>query len=201
MEIRPDLAPPAETPLAPPGSAPAASAAPAARTSDTDAPSRFKKALAEVERNRTRVRAALGAALVARLLFEFQFVSLLRESRNLLVQIPYIGLAMLSYLLVLMWLAARTRDRFGFGMALGIGVLETTYLVVNAVMQRPLTFGAVWPPLVVALAHVPMAYFAFQSAAAYPPLDSKRPWIVGFVTALVFLSIPWFAPALMDVLK
>jgi len=198
MEIRPDLAPPAETPLAPPGSAPAA---PAARTSDTDAPSRFKQALAEVERNRTRVRAALGAALVARLLFEFQFVSLLRDSRNLLVQIPYIGLAMLSYLLVLMWLAARTRDRFGFGMSLGIGVLEATYLVVNAIMQRPLTFGSVWPPLVVALAHVPMAYFAFRSAAAYPPLDSKRPWIVGFVTALVFLSIPWFAPALVDVLK
>ena len=162
MEIRPDLAPPAETPLAPPGSAPAAPAAPAARTSDTDAPSRFKKALAEVERNRTRVRAALGAALVARLLFEFQFVSLLRESRNLLVQIPYIGLAMLSYLLVLMWLAARTRDRFGFGMALGIGVLETTYLVVNAVMQRPLTFGAVAFILVAVgiLANIVPAYTA-----------------------------------------
>src|SRR5205809_7430544 len=68
-------------------------------------------------------------------------------------------------------------------------------------MQRPRTFGTVWPPLVVALAHLPMAYFAFQSAAAYPPLDTKRPWIVGFVTALVFLSIPWFAPALIDVLK
>jgi hypothetical protein len=195
MEIRPDLAPPTDAPLAPPPAAPAE--APEADA----APSRFKQALAEVEQNRTRVRAALGLALVARLLFEFQFVSLLRDSRNLVVQIPYIGLAMLSYLLVLMWLAARTRDRFGFGMALGIGVLEATYLVVNAIMQRPFTVGAVWPPLVVALAHVPMAYVAFRSAAAYPPLDSKRPWIVGFVTALVFLAIPWFAPALVDVLK
>src|SRR5207247_5082757 len=136
-------------------------------------------ALAQVEEHRTRVRAALAGALVARLLFEFHFVSLLRDSRTLLVQVPYIGIAMLSYLLVLMWLAARTRDRFGFGMALGIGVLECTYLVVNAVMQRPLTFGAVWPPLVVALAHVPMASFAFQSAACYRPLVSKRPWFVG----------------------
>ena len=117
------------------------------------------------------------------------------------ILIVVIILGIFAYLLVLMWLAGRERDRFGFGMALGIGVLEATYLVVNAVMQRPLTFGAVWPPLVVALAHVPMAYFAFQSAAAYPPLDSKRPWIVGFVTALVFLSIPWFAPALVDVFK
>ena len=195
MEIRPDLAPPADTPATPPARTSAFT------PSDPDSPSRFKQALAEVERNRTRVSAALAVALVARLLFEFQFVSLLRESGNLLVQVPYIGLARLSYLLVLMWLAGRERDRFGFGMALGIGVLEATYLVVNAFVQRPLTFGSVWPPLVVALAHLPMAYLAFRSAAAYPPLDSKRPWIVGFVTALVFLSIPWFAPALVDVLK
>lgn len=159
--------------------------------------SAFSRALAAVEAHRTKVRAALGIALLARVLFEFQFVSLLRNSRNLLVQVPYIGLAMLSYLLVLMWLSARTRDRFGFGMALGIGVLEATYLIAVAVMTRPFELGAVWPPIVVALAHVPMAVFAFRSSTAYPPLDSKRPWIVGFVTALVFLSIPWIAPSIL----
>jgi hypothetical protein len=68
-------------------------------------------------------------------------------------------------------------------------------------MQRPFTIGAVWPPLLVALAHIPMAVIAFRSAAAYPPLDSKRPWIVGFITALAFLSIPWIAPALVDTFK
>lgn len=163
--------------------------------------SAFSKALAAVEAHRTKVRAALAAALVARLLFEFQFVTLLRDSRNLLVQVPYIGIAMLSYLLVLMWLAARTRDRFGFGMALGIGVLEATYLVFAAVMTRPFSIAAVWPPLVVALAHIPMAILAFRSSTAYPPLDSKRPWIVGFVTALVFLAIPWMAPTFIEILK
>jgi hypothetical protein len=199
MEIRPDLAPP---------SAPAAAPPPSSKLTPTDAEpvegrqsSAFSRALAEVEKHRSKVQMALGAALVARLLFEFQFVSLLRDSRNLVVQVPYIGLAMLSYLLVLMWLAARTRDRFGFGMALGIGVLEATYLVVAALMTRPFSIGAVWPPLVVAIAHIPMAMFAFRSAKAYPPLDSKRPWLVGFVTALVFLSIPWFAPALVGVMK
>ena len=108
---------------------------------------------------------------------------------------------MLSYLLVLMWLSARTRDRFGFGMALGIGVLETTYLLAISVMHRPFTFSDFWPPLIVALAHIPMAIFAFQSSTAYPPLDSKRPWLIGFITALVFLSIPWIAPALVDSMK
>lgn len=159
--------------------------------------SAFSKALAAVEAHRTKVRAALGIALLARVLFEFQFVSLLRNSRNMLVQVPYIGLAMLGYLLVLMWLSARTRDRFGFGMALGIGVLEATYLLAVAVMQRPFSIGAVWPPILVAVAHIPMAIFAFRSSQAYPPLDSKKPWIVGFVTALVLLSIPWIAPSIL----
>ncbi|HJQ22084.1 MAG TPA: hypothetical protein VJ867_17200 [Gemmatimonadaceae bacterium] len=193
MESTPNLAPP---PPAPTKKTPTPSHATA--ISDDRASSKFSQMLAVVEMHRTRVRAALGAALLARVLFEFQFVSLLRDSRNLMVQMPYIGFAMLSYLLVLMWLSARTRDRFGFGMALGIGVLEATYLFALAAMQRPFTFAGIWPPVLVALAHLPMAYFAFQSSTAYPPLDSKRPWIVGFVTALVFLAIPWIAPTLVS---
>lgn len=189
MELRSDIVPPTATPM------------PSIKAVDPNEESRFSKALKEVEKHRSKVQGALTAALIARLLFEFQFVSLLRDSRNLLVQVPYIGLAMLSYLLVLMWLAARTRDRFGFGMALGIGVLEATYLLVAAIMHRPFSIGAVWAPIVVALAHIPMAYVAFRSAAAYPPMDSKRPWIIGFVAALAFLSIPWLTPALVDSLR
>lgn len=188
MEIRSDLVPPIAAPPMP-----------SFKKEEEPGPSKFSKMLHEVEGHRARVQTALAVALLARLLFEFQFASLLKNSTNLLVQVPYIGLALLSYLLVLMWLAGRTRDRFGFGMALGIGVLESTYLLVAAVMQRPFSLGAAWPPLVVALAHVPMAYFAFRSSSAYPPHDSKRPWLVGFATALVFLSIPWIAPAVLDV--
>ncbi|MEX2155171.1 MAG: hypothetical protein WD825_17630 [Gemmatimonadaceae bacterium] len=197
MEIRSDLAPPAPgTPLSSPAQ-PEEEAAPEA----SHEPSKFSKMLHEVEAHRTKVRAALAAALVARLLFEFQFVSLVQNSSNLLVQVPYIGLAMLSYLLVLMWLSARTRDRFGFGMALGIGVLEATYLLVLAVMYRPFSIGAIWAPVVVALAHIPMAVFAFKASTAYPPLDSKRPWLVGFITALVLLAIPWMAPTLLGAMQ
>jgi hypothetical protein len=164
-------------------------------------PSKFKQMLAAVEAHRTKVRLALGIALVARLLFEFKFVSLLKSTENLIVQVPYIGLAMVSYLLVLMWMAARTRDRFGFGMALGIGVIEASYLLGMVAVQRPFDIMAAWPPIVVALAHVPMAIFAIRSASAYPPEDTKRPWLVGFITALVFLAIPWLAPVLVDAMK
>ena len=192
MEFQKDIAPPTATP--PP--TPAVGAAP-----ESDEPSAFKKALQAVEAHRNKVRMALGIALVARLLFEFKFVTLLKSSANLTVQVPYIGLAMLSYLLVLMWLAARTRDRFGFGMALGIGVIEATYLIVVAVTQRPFSIMSAGPMILVALAHVPMAIFAIKAATAYPPQDTKQPWIVGFIAALAFLAIPWFAPVLIDAMK
>ena len=164
-------------------------------------PSKFSQMLAEVERHRSRVTMAIFAALVVRLVLEFNLFSLVRNSANLIAQIPYIGLAVLSYMIVLMWMAMKTRDRFGFGMALGIGVLESTYLIVVRAAHLPFDINAAWPPLVVALAHVPMAVFAFKASSSYPPLDSKRPWIVGFVTALVFLSIPWIAPTLLDAIN
>lgn len=189
MEFQKDLAPPSASGEPTPAPAPAV---------ESDEPSKFKKALQAVETHRDRVRMALGAALVARLLFEFKFVALLQSSGNLTVQVPYIGLAMLSYLLVLMWLAARTRDRFGFGMALGIGVIEATYLLVTGVMVRPWTVMSAGPLFLVALAHIPMAFFAIKSATAYPPQDTKQPWVVGFITALVFVAIPWVAPALVE---
>jgi hypothetical protein len=194
MELSRDVAPPPAAPLTP-------NAPPDEEPQEGVGQSKFSRMLAEVERHRTRVSTAIFAALVARLLFEFKFVSLVQNSANLIVQVPYIGLAVLSYLLVLMWMAMKTRDRFGFGMALGIGVLEATYLLVFGAMQRPFDITAAWPPFVVALAHLPMAFFAFRASTSYPPLDSKRPWIVGFVTALVFLAIPWVAPTLLDAIS
>jgi|SRR5579859_3208053 len=160
--------------------------------------SKFSQVLAEVEAHRQKVRITLGVAMVVRLLLEFQFVTLIREPANLIAQLPYIGMAMLSYMVVLWFLAARTRDRQAFGMALGIAVLQSTYLLVMLGMQRPFSVALAWPSLVVVVAHLPMAYFSFDASKAYPPLDSKRPWIVGFVTSVVFLVIPWVAPTVLE---
>ncbi len=163
---------------------------------DPSEPSAFSKALAAVEGHRRRVEAALAGALLARVLFELRFVVTPGSTTDFTSELPFVGLALLSYMLVLFWLSARTRDRFGFGMALGIGVIEASYLVVSAAILRPVTVGSLVPPLVVAAAHVPMAVFAFRASTAYPPGDTKRPWIIGFVTALVFVAIPWVAPSL-----
>ena len=191
MEFRSDLAPPSDGPA--PEIKPAGDATPGQ--------SKFSQMLHEVEKHRGRVTAGIAAGLVARLLFEFNFVQLVQNPANLIVQIPWIGIAVLSYLIVLMWMAMKTRDRFGFGMALGVGVIEASYLLVTAVMQRPFNVMTAWPPLVVAVAHIPMAVFAFKASASYPPHDSKRPWLVGFITALVFVAIPWIAPTLIDVIN
>jgi hypothetical protein len=116
----------------------------------------------------------------------------------LLAQVPNIGIALLAYLVVMMWMAKNAGDRLGFGMALGLGVLEAAFLIVTASMQRPFVMSAEWKPLVVAAAHLPMAIFAIIAAQAYPQQDSKAPWIYGFVVALAFLSISWLAPSLVD---
>lgn len=167
-------------------------------TFGTGNPNAFREAVAAVERNRRNVRGAVGVALVARLQFEFNLIGLVRQPDNLLAQVPNIGIALLAYLVVMMWMAKNAGDRLGFGMALGLGVVEAAFLIVTASMQRPFVMSAEWKPLVVAAAHLPMAIFAIIAAQVYPPQDSKAPWVYGFVVALAFLSISWLAPSLVD---
>lgn len=156
----------------------------------------FSKAVAAVERNRRFVRGAVGVALIARLLLEFNLVSLLQQRANLVASVPSIGMALLAYLWVMMWMAKGSGDRLGFGMALGLGVIESAFLIVTASMQSPFSIRTAWSPIVVGIAHLPMAAFALRSASAYPANDDKQPWIMGFVVALFFLAIPWVAPAI-----
>ena len=161
---------------------------------------RFSEALAQLERHRMALRVALAVALAARLLAEFHLVALVRENPRLAVDAP-IGLAVLPYAIVLWLLAARTRDRFGFGMALAIGVLEVTYPIVALSMQRPFTFDAAWPLALVAVAHVPMVVTSLHVSTVFPPHDGKRPWILGFATALALVVLAWTSPALLELVR
>jgi hypothetical protein len=160
----------------------------------------FKEALARVESHRDRVQAALGIALLARLLGDFDFMAIARHPGLLVPALPFIGLAMLSYLIVLWFLAARTRDRWGFGMALGIGVLQATYALGLMIAAKQFAPAIVWKPIVVVGTHIWLSYAAFHAGSAYPPLDSKKPWIFGFATAFIFVALPWVAQPIMDAL-
>lgn len=159
----------------------------------------FSEALAKVEANRGRVQATLAFAMLARLIADFDVLALIRAPDQLMHDLPLVGLALLSYMIVLWFLAARTRDRWGFGMALGIGVLQATYMIVVIVVGRlwetPLE---VWRPALAAVTHLALAFTAFRAGGSYPPLDSKKPWVFGFLTAFIFVVIPWVAEPLTE---
>jgi hypothetical protein len=157
----------------------------------------FSQALAIIERHRMGVQATVGLALVGRLLLEFQLFTLLIDSTRLLAAVPHLGIALLAYLMVLWFMTARTRDRYAFGMALGIGVLQGTYGFAQVFVQRPWTFGVAFSWAVVGLAHVAMAGAAMHASTAYPPFDTKRPWMIGFATAVGLIAIGWLAPMII----
>jgi hypothetical protein len=160
----------------------------------------FSEALAKVEAHRSKVQGALAFAMLTRLIADFDILGLVRTGPDALIEkLPFAGLALLSYMIVLWFLAARTRDRWGFGMALGIGVLQATYMIVLVVVGRmwetPLL---AWRPAVAAIAHLALAYTAFRAGSSYPPLDSKKPWVFGFLTAFIFVVLPWVAEPLAE---
>jgi hypothetical protein len=159
----------------------------------------FSEALAKVEANRGRVQATLAFAMLARIIADFDVLALIRAPDQLMHDLPLVGLALLSYMIVLWFLAARTRDRWGFGMALGIGVLQATYMIVVIVVGRlwetPLE---AWRPALAAVTHLALAFMAFRAGGSYPPLDSKKPWVFGFLTAFIFVVIPWVAEPLTE---
>lgn len=192
MEFQRDISPPpAPTPIEPEVEPP--------RQSRAGGMS-FSQALAVVESHRDKVQATLGVALIARLLCDgdFNVLQLVRDPHSITAVLPFIGLAMLSYMIVLWFLAARTRDRWGFGMALGIGVLQATYVIAKMVMLKQYTPALAWRPGAVVVTHLALSYTAFQAGSAYPPLDSKKPWVFGFATAFIFMAIPWVAVPLAE---
>jgi hypothetical protein len=160
----------------------------------------FSEALAKVEAHRTKVQTALMFAILARIIGDFDVMELVRHADTMLVpELPFIGVAVLAYLIVLWFLAARTRDRWGFGMALGIGVLQATYMIVLMVVGRAWeTPMEAWRPGLEAVAHLLLAFAAFRAGGSYPPHDSKKPWVFGFLTAFIFVSLPWVAQPLAE---
>jgi hypothetical protein len=157
----------------------------------------FSQAVAIIEKHRMAVQATVGAALVGRLLLEFHLFTLLIDSKRLVTAVPQIGIALLAYLTVLWFMTVRTRDRYAFGMALGIGVLQGTYAIAQVVMQRPWSFGVAFSWAVVALAHATMGGAAIHASTAYPPFDTKRPWVVGFATAVGLMALGWLVPIIL----
>src|ERR1043165_5986642 len=196
MEIQRDLAPPATAEHKVPE--PDEEAGPKYKRAGGRS---FAEALALVEAHRDKVQLGLGLSLLARLAEEIDIRVVIADPHSIVANLPFIGIALLSYMIVLWFLAARTRDRWGFGMALGIGVLQATYAIVllaQAFVSKTadgLTMARFGGTI---LTHLFLSYTAFHAGSAYPPLDSKKPWVFGFLTAFIFVTIPWVAVPLAE---
>ena len=166
---------------------------PDGRESAERGPSRMAEALKTIERARNWIRGTLLVALVARLLVDFRILQL-AIAGTLVDELPSIGVALLSYLLVLWFLTTRSRDRVAFGMAIGIGVVEGVYAGWMAANLLPFHLTTTGPWAALAITHIAFAVPALLVSRAYPPSDTKRPWLLGFVTAVVLLVAPVVAP-------
>src|SRR3954465_6613321 len=133
MEFQRDIAPP-PTPVTP-----KIEVEPELPRQTRDGGISFAEALAKGESARERVQMPLAIPMVAPLISDFDGLALIRSPDLLVQTLPFIGMAMLSYMIVLWFLAARTRDRWGFGMALAIGILQATYVVVMIIMDKAWT--------------------------------------------------------------
>src|ERR1043165_8837985 len=198
MEIQRDLAPPATAEHKVPE--PDEEAGPKYKRAGGRS---FAEALALVEAHRDKVQLGLGLSLLARLAEEIDIRMVIADPHSIVANLPFIGIALLSYMIVLWFLAARTRDRRGFGMALGIGILQATYAIVLLIPALMAKGGHDWILVGrlagVVVTHLFLAYESFHAGqTAYPPLDSKRPWILGFATAFIFVTIPWVSVPLAE---
>jgi hypothetical protein len=68
-------------------------------------------------------------------------------------------------------------------------------MVVGRAWETPME---AWRPGLEAVAHLLLAFAAFRAGGSYPPHDSKKPWVFGFLTAFIFVSLPWVAQPLAE---
>lgn len=148
---------------------------------------RIREAVEALDKHRARVLYALASALVSRLFMAAYTVQRTHaRAEDIAAVIPELSLAVLAYAAVLWFMALRGRDRFGFGIALGVAVLEATTQVVSLVRLRPFDLAAAWPMLLIFGTHVWLAVAAFQASMDFPSRSSSRPWLLGFLLAVLF---------------
>jgi hypothetical protein len=150
----------------------------------------IREAAEALAAHRTRVVHALGAALVARL---FQEVMSSRQwtGEDHAGIVTSFSLMIVIYATVLWLMALRGRDRFAFGIALGIAVIEATSQLVGAFQPGMDGWSKLGPAALVVVTHGFLAYSAFQASRDFPSQSSSRPWVLGFlVAALVVVGVP-----------
>lgn len=147
---------------------------------------RIREAAEALDKHRKRVVKAMGAALIARLLLEVVAARQAEAGEDVASALTAVSLTVMIYVAALWFMALRGHDRFGFGIGLGVAVIEATSQLVGMARQMP-AMGDLWPILIVILTHVALAFAAFQASRDFPSESSSGPWIKGFIVATLFI--------------
>lgn len=159
---------------------------------------RISETAEALDKHRRRVIYALGAAMVARMFAAIAAGRAVAASAPDAVPVGGVAIPLLVYSAVLWFMALRGRDRFAFGIALGIAVIEATSQAVGLVRGGAVPAGVAWTALVIAT-HLLLALVAFQASRDFPSVSSSAPWVKGFVVAMLFtLGVPTLRARIMQ---
>lgn len=147
---------------------------------------RIREAAEALDKHRKRVVYAMGGALIARLILEVHYARRLGASEDLASALTSVSLVVIVYVAALWFMALRGHDRFGFGIGLGLAVIEATSQLVGLIRSMPAA-ADLWPVLLVILTHVLLALAAFQASRDFPSESSSGPWVKGFIVATLFI--------------
>lgn len=149
---------------------------------------RIREGAEALDKHRKKVVYAMGAALLARLVHEMQHArAMTSRGEDVSGAVAGVSLLIIAYVAALWFMALRGHDRFGFGIALGVAVIEATSQLLGMVRGDFPTMNEAWPIVLVVVSHVALAAAAFQASRDFPSESSSGPWIKGFLVAVLFI--------------
>lgn len=149
---------------------------------------RIREGAEALDKHRKKVVYAMGAALLSRLALEMQHTRIMvSRGEDVSGAVAVISLVIVAYVAALWFMALRGHDRFGFGIALGVAVIEATSQLLGMIRGELPAMANAWPIALVIVSHVALAAAAFQASRDFPSESSSSPWIKGFLVAVLFI--------------
>ncbi len=158
----------------------------------------LEAAMRRLDAQRRAVTVALWACLLGVLVLELKLPEMLLNDATMAVELfPAVAVHVLSYLAVAWLLSDRIRERFGYGLAIGIGLVQAVLHLLGLVNMLAIgVVPAVESGLLLVL-HVALAVTAVRVSLAYPADSRRWPWLAGAGSAvLLIVLVPELAGAL-----
>jgi hypothetical protein len=150
----------------------------------------LERAVQQVAAQRRSVLWALAAAMLGVVVLELHLPSVVLENARMAVElIPVVLVRLVGYLVAALLLTSRSNDRFGFGLALGLGLVQFVlklYAMGTAPVLDPMALAADGG---LAALHLVLAAAALKASLAYPGASRRFPWIIGAAGSLLCIVL------------